>query len=301
MVLSFIEFLRGFLSGGYTPVADRLVFTPQDMVSNFIPLPTAQLRVKAIEPAWHEASDALDTERVRLVAQEADGGIYFLAADARTFIRHPHAVTPLAAALPGLPGHQGDGAYCQELGSTGLIAVVVKEATSLKSYVGSRADALKFAEGYDQFWPTVEHAQAWVGYRELENEAALRFARVAVASGMLLTAVFLLLIFLMSWKTSQLSNKREAHIADVREQQQQNVASLNANQKSGDAFTAYREQAAAIIRDGGELTQFKSDGNKISFEATFPAWASNIANLGPGLQIRIDAKTGDIVVRKGDF
>ena len=267
-------------------------YTPREIVSDYNRLVRNST---SMATAWHAAAIALDTEHVRIVQREADDGVYFIAAAARDFVHHPHAMTPLACALPGSPGHQGDGAYFVDLGS-GIVSVVVKRPHSLASYVGERREAIQFAgaatEQWKHFWPT--EGESWIGFRQYESRHARRLAQTAVAAGMVLTVLFLILTVAMSGAAELLANRRDVALDHIRLQQQQTATQLGAER--GDAYVEYRKIAAPIIALGGRLRQFESAGDRITWQAEFPPWVSDLSSLGAGVKARVD--DGTVVATK---
>lgn len=251
---------------------ERQIFTPRTFVTGFIMQPPG---VNPMEAAWHAAAVGLDTEHVRLITREADGGIYFLAAGANEFSSRPNAMTPLASALPGDPGHQGDGAYFASLGS-GIVAVVIKEPTSLRCYVGEQSESLRFAGGLPQYWPT--ECADWVGFRQYESKYAQHIAKFTIFTGMGLAAVFIALSLLASASTAMLKHRKEIALDFIRSEQQNAANQLNAG--FVDDYRSYRAKAADVIALGGVLTRFESVEGKTNWEAEFPAWVSDVSSLG---------------------
>lgn len=255
------------------------VFTPREFVSGFIAPPRG---TKPLEAAWHAAAVALDSERIRMVHHEADGGIYFLAADAGDFVSHPNAMTPLASAMPGSPGHKGDGAYFVELGS-GIVGVAVKDPEGLRCYVGERGDALRFAGEQALYWPN--DCELWTGYRQYESRHARRLANASILVGMVLTAFFLALSVLASAASETLSHRKEASLNSIRAEQREAVSQFSAEHP--DAYVEYRNLAVPVVAMGGKLTRFESGGGNTTWEAEFPSWVDDLSALGGGVKARM--------------
>lgn len=259
---------------------DAQIYTPKEFVSGFVAPPRG---VQRLEAAWHAAAVALETERVRVVQHEADDGIYFLAAAAGDFVSHPNARTPLAAALPGAPGHKGDGAYFVDLGS-GIVGVVVKGPQSLKCYVGERGEATQFADGLAHYWP--RECETWVGFRQYESRHARRLAQTAIIVGMALTAILLGLSVMASAASEMFSHRKDTAIEVIRTEQQRTSAQLGA--QPVDAYQEYRKLAGPVVKMGGKLNRFESAGGATAFEAEFPSWVSDLSALGGGVKTRVE-------------
>lgn len=269
---------------------DVQVYTPREFVSGFISPPRG---ANPLEAAWHAAAVALETERIRVVQHEADGGIYFLAADAGDFVNHPNAMTPLSSAMPGAAGHKGDGAYFADLGS-GVVAVVVKKELSLRCYVGERSEAIRFADGCTSYWPN--ESESWVGFRQLESRHARHLAKMAVLLGMGLTGIFIVLSVIASGASEMLSHRKEAALDGIRAEQKRTASQFNV--EHADAYADYRKLATHIVTLGGKLAHFESTGERNSWEAEFPSWVSDLSTLGTGFKTKIE--NARVIVNKGE-
>jgi len=115
-------------------------FTPRSLIAGRIPAG----RGNDAEQAAAAAASLLGTDHVAVVQRRWQGAIWYLAAPAADLASHPCAASVLAAALPGAPGHEGDGAYSTAL-AAGLQAVVVKQGEALHGFVGTPALAERFA------------------------------------------------------------------------------------------------------------------------------------------------------------
>lgn len=278
---------------GRSSHVDVQIYTPRELVSGYI---KSAPGLNPLEAVWHTASATLESERIRLVHRLADNGIYFIAADAADFAGHPDSKSPLSAALPGAEGHQGDGAYFADIGA-GTIAVVIKDANSLRCYVGDRAEVAQFANGYTAFWPDSLECDSWVGFRHLESRHAQRLATVFVAVCAVLTALFLMIAIAASWRYAVVSTRTDTAVNEIRAKEQKVAGELNAVQP--DAFADYRSLLAPVLEKGGRLIHFESTVEKIKFETQFPSWVSStdLGALGPNLSSKVE---GDhIVVSKG--
>jgi hypothetical protein len=115
-------------------------WTPRSFIAGRVPA----RRGKDAQLAADGAAGVLGTENVAVIHVRAQGHVWYLAAPASDLASHPNAASVLAAALPGAPGHEGDGAYTTDL-ANGLQAVVVKQGDKLHSFVGNPAMVQRFA------------------------------------------------------------------------------------------------------------------------------------------------------------
>lgn len=134
------------------------VFTPRSILSG---------RVKAghgreLDTAIAAASVVLGTPQLACISARAGDNIWYICAPAADLASHTQSSSPLAAALPGAPGHQGDGAYILDL-SENLQAVLVKQKNSLSSFVGTPVMVQRFItlEGLKESFPCPGDGLPW--------------------------------------------------------------------------------------------------------------------------------------------
>ena len=115
------------------------IFTPKSIVSGRV----AAGRGRELDAAIAAASVVLGTQQLACISARVDNNVWYLCAPAADLASHTHSSSPLAAALPGSPDHQGDGAYTLDLAAD-LQAVVVKQGDSLRSFVGTPTMVQRF-------------------------------------------------------------------------------------------------------------------------------------------------------------
>lgn len=291
-MMDFLHKFKSLLAADSKPI-DAERYTPHELVSGYI---KSAPGLNPLEAAWHTASVTLETERIRLVYRLADEGIYFIAADAADFIAHPDANNPLSAALPGAGGHMGNGAYFCDIGY-GSIAVVIKGEGSLRCYVGDRAEVLQFASGCDEYWVDSEDGDSWIGFRYLENRQTQRLVNAFVMAGGVLTALFLAVYLIASWRTAVVTSRADVAVQKIRAQEQDLANELN--KVPPEAFAGYRDLITPLLAKEGRLLQVESTGETIKFEMELPSWvsAADLSVFGRDLSSKVD---GDhVVVSKG--
>ena len=82
-------------------------FTPKSIISGRV---TAG-RGRELDAAIAAASMVLGTQQLACISSRVGDTVWYLCAPAADLASHTHSSSPLAAALPGTPDHQGDGAY----------------------------------------------------------------------------------------------------------------------------------------------------------------------------------------------
>ena len=115
--------------------------TPRSLIAGR----TVATRGRDLDAATAAAAAILGTEQLAVICSRVKGDIWYLAVPAVDLASHPNSASPLAAALPGMAQHEGDGAYTSDLGP-GLQAVVVKKGPVLHSYVGTPTLVRRFIE-----------------------------------------------------------------------------------------------------------------------------------------------------------
>jgi hypothetical protein len=116
------------------------LFTPRNIISGRV----KAARGQELQTAAAAAAAVLGTESIALVHSRSQDDVWYLATPTAELASHPASASPLSVALPGVKGHEGDGAYVSDLAG-GLQAVVVKQGESLHSFVGTLAMAKRFA------------------------------------------------------------------------------------------------------------------------------------------------------------
>lgn len=159
-------------------------FTPRSLISGRVNAKQG----RDLETAFFAAAAILGTERIALIHARQQGQVCYLAAPAADLASHPDCTSPLAAALPGARGHEGDGAYTADL-AAGLQAVVVKSGEHLHSFVGTPAMVKRFItlEGAKASHPCTGAGMPWqfpsevMGKREARLYSAITVSGLAVA------------------------------------------------------------------------------------------------------------------------
>lgn len=133
-------------------------FTPKSIVAGRV----SAGRGRELDAAIAAASVVLGTQQLACISSRVDDNIWYLCAPAADLASHTQSSSPLAAALPGAPDHQGDGAYTVDL-ATDLQAVVIKQGDSLRSFVGTTTMVQRFItiEGLKEPFPCAGAGLPW--------------------------------------------------------------------------------------------------------------------------------------------
>ena len=107
-------------------------YTPRSVIAGRVPA----TKRNALHAARRSAAALMGTDQVAVFCSVHSGQAWYLAVLASELAGNPETATPLTAALPGAPEHQGDGAYITDV-EGGLQAVVVRAGDSISSFVGT--------------------------------------------------------------------------------------------------------------------------------------------------------------------
>lgn len=285
-----LSFLKGFArqTGREETVHE---FTPRSFLGGFIRVQEGEKRFR--DATWHAAAVALDTDAVRLICARDKEGVYYLAAAAGDFANHPDAASVLGAALPGVPGHEGDGVYCCDLGGN-VVASVRKAAQVLETYIGERRDAERFAGDGPVFWP--QTPARWVGHREMQSRASQAVIhRVSIMAGVL-SVVLVAVGGVARYGTARVGQDVD-HIRETLLLLQQ-VAAERLQKMPPNPFQEYRRIGNEVVVREGTLRRFDANGGEVNYVAELPAWVSDLGTLAEARRETLPGGAG-ILLSKG--
>ncbi len=273
------------------------VFTPDSIIAAAVPFGNEDPR----EAAYNNAAYALDRDDVHLLCSVENKKVFYIAAASEDFSAHLNAVTPLAAALPGMKGHQGDGAYLA-ISESGY-AVVVRKGDELYSYVGDRQSVDAFIASHDvpTFSANDAAALPWEGFRLGGMRRAEKVARNTLLIGFALaTLSFLTWIGIASWS----ANVNE-QVDALHQKSQMSIKNSVAQLKNittqpvlQDVY-AMQKIIALTSNSGGFVNYFRIEkGNNLSWKVELPTFVLNdyIEQFGKGLTLRRDVEKNILIV-----
>ncbi|TFW09919.1 hypothetical protein E4K72_03540 [Oxalobacteraceae bacterium OM1] len=228
------------------------------------------------DAVFHAAAALLDTEQVRFVMTIADGHAWYLAAPAADFANDPDAVAPLAAALPGHPGHKGDAAYVFEVAS-GRVLVIVKQPESLKTFYGTEQQARRFVEmeGCTKTYGVETGGLPWQSFLAEQRREAAKLARSVVMLGAgiaTVTAVVWLGAAVVAGRNRQAI---EDLLAQHRQELSGSVAQLTATPVGNTALREHARLADEVMRyPNAQIKRFRFEDGRISWLVHVPGTAA---------------------------
>lgn len=235
-------------------------FTPRSIIAGICPA----TRGRDADQAIDAAAGLLGCEQVALIHSRAAGQIWYLAAPAADLASHPESQSPLAAALPGMPGHEGDGAYTADLPG-GLQAVVVKQGLQLHSFVGLPALVQRFIalEGAGSIHACAEKGRAWEFPASRSQRLAGRLQLALTASGLLVA-----LLAALAWLWAAQSGGDQQVLQQQLRQQHQDAWQKSLRELDPPAYPLalqhFQRAVGQAVSERGSLLQFEyRDGRSI--------------------------------------
>lgn len=269
--------MKSFLKKKNLIQAPTLI-TPENTISSYIELPDG---IDPIEALWHTSSIALNTEKISFIYTLADDGVYFIAAPASSFLGKTSYTTPLAAALPSNEFHQGNGAYISSIGSN-LFAVVIKGNKSLTSFIGDKANVIKFAGEQQQFWVDKNNTQ-WYSLNQYQQKSIIKLInRLSIG------AFSLMMFFFIAGAGFKFKTGRDLAEIKIKQDkanmvQQQNVLTLNASYKNNSinlALKKYLELSEYVVKNNGKIINYEYKDNVLKYTVELPASITDYSFFG---------------------
>lgn len=240
------------------------------------------------------ATHALNDQPVHLILDRFEGQIYYLAVPSALVLGGGHA-TPLSAALPNHPAHQGDGIYV--LNSARRKMAVVKERANLFA-LPSTESVERSADLYGLAIVVVDDLQnAWA----FESFHARRNARRQRITSMLdLVAVMTVLVSVCIygfalWVERAGERVQGGGLEHV-------VAEFQYVSPLSEQLAHFQQISATVVRAGGWIEEYvwrPKTGE--SFRISLPGWVSRdyIEALGQGVVTEYSIADNLVTVTKG--
>ncbi|MES2830365.1 MAG: hypothetical protein V4695_00035 [Pseudomonadota bacterium] len=235
------------------------------------------------------AQDVLGTAKMHLLVatDPASQMVYYFAAPSVAFTSIAVFATPLAAALPSHPQHQGDGIYF--LQDVNLAVAVEKTRDQIRVVANSNeAMADWLAERPEMPLYRVEEYEAWAmesipgAYRRLADGISLRTAKYSSV----IAVVSLLVYFIASLGTSIQSaaadKSNQAHMAAINSA----VTKIDFVSPMSQQVARMQRVSALVVRAGGWIEEYEVKDGTEKFVLMMPAWITKdyIDALGPKVE-----------------
>jgi len=246
------------------------------------------------------AQDVLGTAKMHLLVatDPASKMVYYFAAPSSAFTSIAVFATPLAAALPSHPQHQGDGIYF--LQDVNLAVAVEKTRDQIRVVANSNeAMADWIAERPETPIYRVEECEPWAmesipgAYRRLADGISLRTAKYSS----IIAVVSLLVYFIASLGTSIQSAAADKSNQDHMTAINSAVTKIDFVSPMSQQVARMQRVSALVVRAGGWIDEYEVKDGKEKFVLMMPAWITKdyIDALGP--RVEADQATEENLVR----
>lgn len=276
------------------PVAARLIY--RQLVAGCIPTVGAD----GEDAAARVAANALQDERIHMLASRSGDGTYFLAFPSRLATGGECFETPMAVALPTHPQHRGDGIYS----FAGADVAIVKRAGELLSVPGDSAALESLAVEYrlptHNVGPDVQPLALEPVYGR-NRKAAERIARrvMHVSRVVLVASLVLYVVVEFSTGAARIVAERRATADAMAE----TVRRLQYVSPLAEQLAHLQIVFGTVVRAGGWINGYVWKRGEEAFDISLPGWVSHdyVDAMGPGATADFNIADNLVIVRKGDL
>lgn len=246
-------------------------YTPAEFIAGVIPTTR-----NSWEAAWHAAVVALDTEAVRLVTSEHKGKTWYIAAPASAFASNPNATCVLSNALPGMPRHEGDGAYIGQVSHRQTGCIIIQDGHAY-CYTGENEEAREFAQQYSAPIHEATGDAVWQGYNEKTTAESQKSAMFAIKAALFFIGFGVLLWLGLAALRGASAERASTIQAEWDRNVGQIVQTFNASRLSqvrslmADLHTLSSRALAAK----GRITKYSIHNGKLTWEMELPLWVTS--------------------------
>jgi hypothetical protein len=273
--------------------------------------PSAAEGVDVMRTTLYHAQEFLHTDRAHVLVAEENGLAFFLAVPSLALAGQRDFATPLACALPGHPGHRGDGAYVLSLGTHE--AAVLRRGDRLSLRCGYpeevreaiRQDAEEAQEPPLQVIEVDESqarrmvSEAW-WYRGLSDRVSRVTSLACLAVIGLSTAVFVAAGVLSSLKGGGLQNTPERLAIEANRV----LESTRLTQPLAEQVGRITDLSTAVTKASGWIEGYVyTPARGEAFTVTVPSWTSGdiVRELGEGVTTQVHPDDGGLLwARRAD-
>jgi hypothetical protein len=246
------------------------------------------------------AQDVLGTGRLHLlVTTDPDNAtVYYFAAPSVAFASIPAFATPLAAALPTHPQHQGEGIYF--LQDVNLSVAVEKTRDQIRVIANSNeAMAEWLADHAEMPLYRVDGYDAWGmdsipgAYRRLADGISLRTAKYSsIAAGVALAMYFVSAIGL-SAMTASADRSDQTHMSAINDA----VTKIDFVSPLSQQVARLQKVSALVVRAGGWIDEYELKNGEERFVLMMPAWITKDYIDALGAHVQADQSEDENLVR----
>ncbi len=246
------------------------------------------------------AQDVLGTSRMHLLVatDPASQMVYYFAAPSVSFTSIAVFATPLAAALPSHPQHQGDGIYF--LQDVNLAVAVEKTRDQIRVVANSNeAMADWLAERPETPLYRVDDYQAWAmesipgAYRRLADGISLRTAKYSSIISVLSLLIYFIASIGTSIQSAAADKSNQAHMTAINSA----VTKIDFVSPMSQQVARMQRVSALVVRAGGWIEEYQVKDGAEKFVLMMPAWITKDYIDALGSAVVADQSTEENLVR----
>lgn len=247
------------------------------------------------------AQDVLGTAKMHLLVatDSASEMVYYLAAPSEAFTSTPTFNTPLAAAFPTHPQHQGDGIYF--LQDVNLSVALEKTRDHLRLIANTNEVMAEWLAEQPPEMPVfqAEMFQAWSmesipgAYRRIADGISLKTAKIASLVAMLALMIYgasSIGISVMNASTDKSNQSQMTAINDA-------VGKIDFVSPLSQDVARLQRISALVVRAGGWIDEYEVKNGSERFVLMMPAWITKDYIDALGAKVEADQTSEENLVR----
>ena len=267
-----------------------------NMIAGAIPLHTGNID----KSVFMVAQDVLGTAKMHLLIDTdvTSRMVYYFAAPSAAFASIPVFSTPLAAALPTHPQHQGDGIYF--LQDVNLSVAIEKTRDQLR-LIANTTDVMAewLTEQVELPVYQVDGYQAWTmgsvpaAYRRIADGISLRAAKYSSYVGITALLIYGITSVGISVFNARADKSNESQMNAVNE----TVSKIDFVSPLSQQVARMQRVSSLVVRAGGWIDEYEVKNGNERFVLMMPAWITRdyIDALGP--KVEADQTSDENLVR----
>lgn len=282
--------------------AHQLIEIYTQMIGGSVPLHAGD----ALQSVRMVAADLLDTDRIHLLyAEDREfARVHYFALPSKA-LHSAHLDlrglrTPLSAALPGQPGHQGEGVYLvtqeSESAGDGFGAAAVYQRGELRLYVNDRTAIHLLLEdlGLPVFDVSLEEGAVFESQRDrfrrfsdhLSQQVGKMSATVLVLCGVGYAG--------LSAAAAYFQETGDHGMKAQRDSLARAASNLKLTSPLSEQLGRLHALSGVVVKTGGWIDRYQLQGDKESFTLYVPEWTSreSLIEIGPDAKTDLSEKPG---------
>lgn len=244
------------------------------------------------------ATDILKTDKVHIGMFVSGEHAYYFAAPSIVFASTIDFSTTLAAAIPGYPGHKGEGAYVITQGKISVAAIIINQNLSLICN-----DTEKVMEKISDMELEVYYPDESVSPLPVESTRGRfrrlgdKFSRKTIKVSSIVATVSFIIAALASVAetafTTNLNNTNEKNAEELNAL----VSKIEYSSPLSEQIGQLNKLSATVVRAGGWVDEYKLKGQKETFVVSLPEWVTQDYILALGRGVVADKDNANNIIK----